>query len=132
MKGHHMGSTERRGAIYVRVSGRVQEQEGTSLDTQEAACRTYSERQGIHVETHHIYREVHSGAELWERPALTSLLTAMRAGEFDVIVAYAVDRLSREQHHLGLIVSEAERHGAALNSPRRSGTRHHKASSCGV
>jgi site-specific DNA recombinase len=120
-----MGSTGRRGAIYVRVSTKplagtpdtgngTGADGGTSLETQEDACHAYSMAQGITLDAAHVYREVHSGAELWERPALTALRAAMRAGDVDVIVAYAVDRLSRNQHHLGLLVSEAERHGVAL------------------
>src|SRR5258707_9015810 len=123
-----MSSTGRRGAIYVRVSTKPQAgagltpdsgnasngDGGTSLETQEAACQAYCEAQGITVAAPRVYREVHSGAELWERPALTALRAAMRAGDVEVIVAYAVDRLSRNQHHLGLLVSEAERHGVAL------------------
>jgi site-specific DNA recombinase len=112
----------RRGAIYVRVSTKSQAgtldtstgDGGTSLETQEDACAAYCAAQGITLDSSHVYREVHSGAELWERPALTALRAAMRAGAVDVIVAYAVDRLSRNQHHLGLLVSEVERHGVAL------------------
>ena len=120
-----MGSTGRRGAIYIRVSTKSQAgtpdngngDGGTSLETQEDACQAYSMAQSITVDATHVYREVHSGAELWERPALTALRAAMRAGDVDVIVAYAVDRLSRNQHHLGLLVSEAKRSGMASRSP---------------
>src|SRR5260221_4901617 len=116
------GEMNRRGAIYVRVSTKSQAgaadngngDGGTSLETQEEACQAACAAQGIVLDALHVYREVHSGAELWEQPALTVLRAAMRAGEVDVIVAYAVDRLSRNQHHLGLLVSEAERHGVAL------------------
>src|SRR5258707_4711752 len=116
------GGMNRRGAIYVRVSTKAQAgaadngngDGGTSLETQEEACQASCAAQGITVDAAHVYREVHSGGELWERPALTALRAAMRAGDVDIIVAYAVDRLSRNQHHLGLLVSEAERHGVAL------------------
>ena len=53
---------------------------------------------------------MHSGAEPWERPALTALRAAMRLDNVEVIIAYAVDRLSRNQHQLSLHVREAERH----------------------
>src|SRR5260221_7703044 len=38
----------------------------------------------------------------------------MRAAAFDVLVVYAIDRWSREQDHLGLIVSEAQHYGCRL------------------
>ncbi len=34
----------------------------------------------------------------------------MRPGKVEVIIAYAMDRLSRNQHHLSVHVREAERH----------------------
>jgi site-specific DNA recombinase len=55
-----------------------------------------------------VYREVHTGAELFERPQLTLLREAMRRGEFDILLVHALDRLSRKQTHQGLILSEAE------------------------
>lgn len=99
-------------AIYVRVSTAGQEAEGTSLDTQEAACRAYADRQGYRVAG--VYREVHSGAELWQRPRLTALREAVRGGEVRAIIAYAVDRLSREQAHLYILDDECERAGVEM------------------
>ena len=67
----HSGSRDRlRSAIYCRVSSELQEREGTSLETQEAACRRYAQEQGYTVTDHHVYRDVYSGAILHERPKL--------------------------------------------------------------
>jgi site-specific DNA recombinase len=101
-------------AIYVRVSTKGQEQDGTSLTTQEAACRAFCAERGWPVDEALIFPETFSGGHLWERPAMSALRAAVRAGQCTVIVSYAVDRLSREQDHLGLIVSECEHHGARL------------------
>ena len=101
-------------AIYVRVSTGVQEAEGTSLASQEAACRAYAQEQGFIVEDCHVYREVHTGAELWERPKLTALRAVVRAREVTAIVAYAIDRLSREQGHIYILDDECTRHGVAI------------------
>lgn len=98
-----------RAAIYVRVSTDKQE-EGYSPETQEAACREYAAARGYTVAGAHVYRETHTGTELWERPQLTHLREAVRRGELDVVIAYAIDRLSRDPVHLGVIVSEAEHH----------------------
>ena len=103
----------KRAAIYVRISGRSQE-DGTSLETQEEACLHHCTKQGYLVEKTYIFREVHTGTDLWERPRLMQMLEAMRQHKVTVIVAYALDRLSRNQHHLGLLVSEAERWGVTL------------------
>jgi site-specific DNA recombinase len=81
--------------IYCRVSTKDQEEDGTSLDTQEQRCRAYAAENGWQVTA--VYRETHSGAELWERPKLTELREMMRTGAVDVLLAYALDRLSRSR-----------------------------------
>ncbi len=101
-------------AIYCRVSTVAQEEESTSLDTQEARCRQYAIAKGYQIDEQHVYRETYSGAELWERPRLTLLRVALRQGAVQGIIAYAIDRLSRDPVHLGVIITEAEYHGAQV------------------
>ena len=103
----------RRAVIYCRVSSAGQE-DNSSLDTQEASCRSYAAERGWIVAD--VYREVHTGAELFERPQLARLREAMRHGHFDVLVIHALDRLSRKQTHQGLILSEAEHAGVEWES----------------
>ena len=93
----------RRAAIYVRVSSHAQEEEGTSLGTQEARCRAHAEQHRYCVAEACIYREVHTGTELWERPQLTRLREAIRRREVDIVVVYAIDRLSRDPVHLAVV-----------------------------
>jgi DNA invertase Pin-like site-specific DNA recombinase len=64
--------------------------------------------------TRRVYREVHTGVELWERPQLTLLPDAIRRREVGVVIAYAIDRLARDPVHLGVIVSEAEHAGVEV------------------
>src|SRR4051812_11901647 len=90
-------STAPRAAIYVRVSSPGQMQDGTSLETQEERCRRYAAEHGLAVDPRHVYRDVFSGAVLHERPQLRELRQAARAHAFDVMISYAVDRLSRNQ-----------------------------------
>lgn len=99
-------------AIYCRVSTAKQEDDGTSLGSQEAACRAYASEQGYGVAA--VYRETHTGADLFERPRLTELRETVRRGEVSILIAYALDRLSRNQAHLGLILSEAEHANASV------------------
>jgi len=65
-------------AIYIRVSSAQQETDGTSLDTQLERCRAYAAEQGLSVSDEHVYRKVHTGTELWQRPKLTALREAVR------------------------------------------------------
>lgn len=59
-------------------------------------------------------REVHTGSELRQRRELTDLRELVRSGAVDVVLAYALDRLSRNQAHLYLLADEAEQAGARL------------------
>ncbi len=100
-----------RAAIYCRVSSAGQE-DNSSLGTQEAACRAYAAERGwVVVE---VYRDVHTGAELFERPQLGRLRETTRAGTVDVVLAHALDRVSRSQAHLGFLLSEWDHLGARL------------------
>lgn len=104
----------KRAASYSRVSTGQQEQDGTSLDTQAAAIATYVNAHGYSLATEHIYQDVHSGAQYRERPGLSQLRAAIRAGEIDILIFYAIDRLSRNQTHLAVLVDEAESHNVRL------------------
>lgn len=76
--------------------------------------RAYVHEHGWVVDEEHVERETRSGGELWERVALTRLREAMRRHAFDKLICYSVDRLSRSQIHLGLLLSEAERDGVEI------------------
>src|SRR5712671_3700036 len=95
-----------RAAIYTRVSTLAQEDEGSSLDTQLEACIKFAVENGYAVDDGQVYREVYTGTELWARPKLTMLRDVIRGREVDVLVAYAIDRLSRDPVHLGVLLSE--------------------------
>jgi site-specific DNA recombinase len=98
--------------LYARVSTGPQETKGTSLDTQEAECRDYAAARNYQIVG--VYREVFSGAELWERPQLGRVRELIRAGAVDVLLAHSIDRLSREPEHLYVVLSEAQHHGVAV------------------
>ncbi len=104
-------TTQLRAAVYCRVSSEKQE-DNFSLPTQEEACREYAEARGYAVVE--VYREIYTGTALWERPQLAVLRDRVRRGEIDVVVAYAIDRLSRKQTHLAIVADECERAGVDL------------------
>src|SRR3712207_4345455 len=105
-------SSRTQAAIYSRVSTTRQEDEGTSLDTQAERCRDYANAHGYAVSTE--YREVFTGAVWRDRPKLTELRAAVRNKEFDVIICYDIDRLSRNQIHLALLMDEFEEAGVRV------------------
>lgn len=101
-------------ALYSRVSTVDQEREGTSLGTQEEACRKYAEEKGYEVQENYVIKEVYSGLVL-ERPELTQLRNWVRNNEVDGVVVYSTDRLSRDPIHLLFLVEEIEKKGIKLH-----------------
>ncbi|MDP9473128.1 MAG: recombinase family protein [Chloroflexota bacterium] len=99
--------------IYVRVSSTRQEDEGTSLETQLDRCRAHARARGWQVVAE--FRDTHTATELHERPQLTSLRQMIRSGVVDIVVCYAVDRLSRNQAHVYILAEEFERAGITLS-----------------
>ena len=94
-----------RAIVYARVSTDAQERDGTSLETQVRACLDYAAAAGWSVVA--TVRDAASGFSL-ERPGIERVRQAMRQAEADVVLAYAVDRLSRHQNHIGVLFDEAE------------------------
>jgi site-specific DNA recombinase len=85
-----------------------------SLDAQAIGLDAFVTSQPNHTITHRFVDQA-SGATL-ERPGLQAALAAARAGEFDVLLVYRIDRLSRSITGLMEIVEELDRVGVALRS----------------
>ena len=100
-----------RAVIYVRVSTDSQEKDGTSLETQQRACMEYAEAAGWQVVE--CVPDVSSGANL-EREGIERVRLLLRGGLVDVVLAHAVDRLSRNQNHIGILLDEVQKAGAQL------------------
>jgi site-specific DNA recombinase len=100
-----------RAAIYNRVSTGAQEQEGTSLETQERAALEFARQRGwVIIET---IRDTASGYSL-DRPGMERIRRLMRDGLIDVILVFAVDRLARNQTKLAVLLDEAQEHEVML------------------
>jgi len=102
-----------RAAIYCRVSTEDQEREGTSLDSQLEACLNKADELGYEVPEELIFRETYSGLAL-DRPILAQLRALIRNQEIDGLIAYTLDRLSRDPVHFIILQGELERAGIKL------------------
>ncbi len=100
-----------RAIVYARVSTDAQERDGTSLDTQERACLRFAGEQGWRVVE--AIRDTASGFSL-DRPGIERVRRVLRDGGTDVGLAFAVDRLARNQQKLAVLVDEVEEAGARL------------------
>ncbi len=98
-------------AIYTRVSTDDQN-EGTSPETQLAQGRAYvAARGGVIVGE---YEETHKRNLLHERPQMTKLRASVKRGEVDIVLAYAIDRLSSNDTHVAILDDEWDRAGVAM------------------
>jgi len=98
------------------VSTRQQAEDGSSLDSQEVACRRLAASQGFTVTQ--VFKEDFPGTEL-ARPLLDQLRAAS-VGTYAAVYCYATDRLSRSPVHWRSSLRNARsarcarvRHGAA-------------------
>ena len=93
-----------------------------SLDAQREACEAYIKSQaheGWRLVPEHYDDGGLSGASL-ERPALQSLLDAVRSGGIDIIVVYKVDRLTRSLADFAKLVELFDQHGVSFVSVTQS------------
>lgn len=81
-----------RAALYARYSSDLQSP--SSIGDQLAACRALAARLGATVVVEHSDAAI-SGASVAGRPGLASLLADAKAGRLDVVIAEALDRLTR-------------------------------------
>jgi site-specific DNA recombinase len=93
------GGTLMRVAVYARYSSDHQRE--ASIEDQLEVCRRYVERQGWTLQQTYSDRAL-SGASML-RPGYQLLLQDAREGQFDVVVAEALDRLSCDQEDVAAL-----------------------------
>ena len=86
--------------FYARYS--TDHQKESSIDDQIRLCREHAERQGWSIVN--IYTDpAISGAAMLLRPGIQQAMQAGMNGEYDLLVAHALDRLSRDQEDIAAI-----------------------------
>lgn len=99
-----------RAAIYARYSSRMQRE--ASIEDQVRLCAERAEREGWSVIQTFSDMAV-SGASM-HRPGLQALLDHVERGGIDVIVAEALDRLSRDQADVAALYKQLTFHGVEV------------------
>ncbi|MQX28863.1 recombinase family protein [Sinorhizobium meliloti] len=90
----------KRAVIYARYSTDLQNDQ--SVEDQIRLCKAHAERLGLQVVQEYFDR-AKSGASMFGRPGLSSLMQAAEMGAFDVLVSEAPDRISRDIADLATI-----------------------------
>jgi DNA invertase Pin-like site-specific DNA recombinase len=83
-----------------------------SIEDQLRVCRQRAEREGWEFVAAYEDRAVTGTTHL--RPGYQQLLQDSRSGKFDVVVAEAIDRLSRDQEHLAHFYKHLKFNGVQL------------------
>ncbi len=85
--------------------------------TETRLCRMHCQVQGYATDEKHIYSEIGSGSDGYNRrPQLTALLEAAKQGAFDVLVIATHNRLSRRLAHAAAIIDELQQYGVQVES----------------
>ena len=102
--------------IYCRVSTKEQVEEGNSLVTQEKICKEYALKQGYSITQ--IFIEQGESAKTADRPQLQNLLAfcANRKNRVSAVIAYKLDRLSRNTDDYSQIRLLLKRYGVEIKS----------------
>jgi len=85
--------------VYARYSSDRQSEH--SIEDQLRICRAHVEREGWQFVR--CFSDAAISGTTLQRPGLQALQLAMRAGEIDIILTEALDRLSRDQEHIAAI-----------------------------
>ena len=112
-----MNNPERRlrVAIYIRVSTIDQAREGYSLPAQKKALISWCE--SLRYDVIHVYEDAGiSGKNINHRPDMVSLLSDADNGSFDLVLVWALSRLTRSVSDLYLIWDRLQKHNIDIRS----------------
>src|SRR3954447_14125185 len=99
-----------RAVIYARYSS--EQQRAASIEDQIRLCRTRIEAEGWTYLNAYTDRRLSAASAL--RPAYQALLDDARRGQFDIVVAEALDRLSRDQEDVAGLLKRLRFAGVRL------------------
>ncbi len=99
-----------RAAIYARFSSQMQSE--ASIEDQLRICRERAEREGWTVTE--VFSDMAVSGASMQRPGVQRLMDEASRGSFDVIIAEALDRLSRDQADVATLFKRLSFHGVKI------------------
>lgn len=87
-----------RAALYIRVSSKMQAEEGFSMEAQHDILMSVIERKSLDL--FKVYSDPAISGKTFKRPGVQMMLQDMKDGKFDTIIIHKLDRLSRNQGDL--------------------------------
>ena len=103
------------GAIYVRYSPRIEQDQSFTLENQISMCRELAVKDGVLIDENHIYQDHHLSGGSSNRPAFERMLENIWAGNFpDYLYAKDASRISRQAHEAGWLLDKIWSHGVKV------------------
>ena len=102
-------------AIYCRVSTEEQSENGYSIDEQERLLEEWCKKMGYVIYKCYADRGI-SGKNIKDRPALKELLSDAKAGKFDMVISWKINRVSRKLEDVLKIVNLLEKNNITFKS----------------
>lgn len=96
------GENQLRYCLYARKSSESDERQAMSINSQLNEMRELAKRDGLNVVCE--LEESHSAKESGQRAVFNQMLSGIASGEYNAILTWAADRLSRNAGDLGSIV----------------------------
>lgn len=111
-----INTEQKRAVIYCRVSTKEQVEEGNSLATQEKICKDYALKQGYQIAETFI--EQGESAKTTNRSELQRLIyyCSLKKNRVSVLIAYKLDRISRNTYDYNQIKFLLKRYGVDVKS----------------
>ena len=94
--------TQLRAVIYARYSSDLQRE--ASIEDQVRECKRFANQMGLNVAA--VFSDAAISGSIEARPGLQAWLSAVKAGKADVVVAEALDLVSRDQEHIARIFKQ--------------------------
>ena len=101
-----------RAVIYARYSSDLQRE--ASIEDQVRECTRLAERLGYHIVG--TYSDSAISGSTDNRPGLQALLKQVKEGFVDIVVAEALDRISRDQEHIAGIFKQVSFHQVKIQN----------------
>ena len=97
-------------AIYARFSSQMQRE--ASIEDQVRLCKERADREGWSVID--VFSDMALSGATMLRPGLQSLMDRAGRGDFDIVLAEALDRLSRDQADVATLFKRLSFHGVQI------------------
>ena len=88
--------------LYARKSTESDEEQEMSIDAQISEMESYADKHDLHVKE--VRTESHSAKSVGKRPVFNEMIADIKDGQFDGVLTWAPDRLSRNAGDLGTLI----------------------------